>query len=76
MFVLADEDDVIDHEPVYVEFPEEVLQLRVEDLAKRVSKLEKEFFDSFTIQELEFELTQCADDDDEIYAKSYKALQR
>ena len=49
-------------EPVYIEYPEEVLELRVTELAKYVSKMEREFFSSFTVQELEAEL-QLADED-------------
>ena len=35
------------------------------ELAKHVSKMEKEFFSSFTVQELEAELEQLDDDDDD-----------
>ena len=50
--------------PVYIEFPDEVLQLRVDDLTKRVNAIEKEFYSSFSISELEADLLQLDDDED------------
>ena len=41
---------------MYIEFPEEVLLLRVEALEKHVTKMEVEFFSSFSVEELEDEL--------------------
>ena len=55
-----------DNQPVYIEYPEEVLELRVNDIADRVAKIEEEFFASFTVAELQAELFQSQHFDEDI----------
>ena len=63
-FSVANDGD--DNGHVYIEYPEEVLHLRINAIARRVDKIEREFFASFTIKELEEELQQY-DDEEEVF---------
>ena len=68
-FSVADDGD--DNGPVYIEYPEEVLHLRVNAIARRVDRIEREFFASFTIRELEAELQQYEDEEEDFDVHSH-----
>ncbi|XP_076818399.1 uncharacterized protein LOC143464499 isoform X1 [Clavelina lepadiformis] len=52
------------HSPVYIDCPEEVLELRIDALMDRVKMIEQEFYSEVTLEELEAELVDETEDQD------------